>query len=135
MHIIGVFLFLLLSLGAAAFFGLFSGMVIVAALLNLRSSRKSEDKARRLTAWICVVIAWIGAGLGFWLWHWFLWDEHFHPGAGGGIPPPSGWDLATVPLVSTGLGVGLLILIIACNALLKWLNSLSSRTLRGRSNI
>ncbi|MEA2581227.1 MAG: hypothetical protein QOE83_2119 [Actinomycetota bacterium] len=120
LYVIGVFLFLLLSLGAAAFAGMFSGMVLVAASLNLRRSRRSGDKRRRITAWICISLAWIGGGLGFWFWDWFLWDEHYHPGAGGAIAPPTGWDLATMPLISAGLGLVLLVLIVACNAWLKW---------------
>lgn len=39
----------------------------------------------------------------YWMWQYFLWDMHYHPGAGGPIPPPSVLDLSFMPLIAAGM--------------------------------
>jgi hypothetical protein len=103
---IGVVVLALVASAAAVFtFGLLSGTVLLFAYLNLRRVRRSGVRLRRLAAWVAFSIACIGAVGGYWFWQWVLWDQHYHPGGGGAIPPPTFDELLWMPLVSAGVAV------------------------------
>jgi hypothetical protein len=86
------------AVGAVVTFGLLSGIPVVFAHLGLRRERRSGTRFGRVFAWGAVVFAWAALLLGWWFWRWFLWDQHYHPGAGGPVPPPTLTDLLYMPM-------------------------------------
>lgn len=105
------------AFAAIVSFGLLSGIPILLALLAVSRARRAGDTfARRLSA-IALMIAIAGAGFAYWLYQFFLWDMHYHPGGGGAIPPPTTLELAAMPLIAGGVALFLYLLIILARRL------------------
>ena len=100
----------MLAIAALLSFGFFSGLPILLALLALRRSTRAGDTLARRLSWGALAVAVAAFAFAYWLWQYFLWDMHYHPGAGGAIAPPSVLNLAFMPLVAAGLTLLVLVL-------------------------
>lgn len=83
--------------------GFLSGFPILFACLALIRARRAHDRFSQRLAWIAVVVAVAAGAFAVWMWQYFLWDMHYHPGGGGAIPPPTTGELAFMPLIAAGL--------------------------------
>jgi hypothetical protein len=108
------------AIAALTFLGFFSGLPILLALLAVRRSTRSGDTLARRLSWGALAIAVAAFAFACWMWQWFLWDMHYHPGAGGPIPPPSVLNLAFMPLIAAGLTLLALVLALVARRFIRF---------------
>jgi hypothetical protein len=91
------------AIAAILSMGFLSGLPILLGVVVLLRARRYDDDVVRAWAWLALAIAVGGAILGYWMWQYFLWDMHNHPGGGGPVPAPTTLQLATMPLIAAGI--------------------------------
>jgi hypothetical protein len=93
------------AIAAVFSFGFLSGLPILLGLVVVSRARKHGDTIVQVWAWVALAIAIACAVFAYWLWQYLLWGMHYHPGGGGPIPPPTTIELASMPLIASGIAV------------------------------